>query len=100
MTDTDGAIRNPNFVDYRIPTILDVPDRIETMFIESNPSPAGPVGAKGLGEPPIILPAAAIGSALRDALGCRLTGLPLDAPTVADIAAAIEPARGRSHGSS
>jgi CO/xanthine dehydrogenase Mo-binding subunit len=101
MTDPLGAIRNPNLVDYRIPTTLDVPTRIETVFVESNPSPAGPFGAKGLGEPPVILPAAAIGSALRDALGCRLTGLPFDAPAVTDMhASSIESAPGTTHGGS
>jgi CO/xanthine dehydrogenase Mo-binding subunit len=95
QTDERGEVRNPNLVDYRMPTSLDVPTRIETVFIESNPSPAGPFGAKGLGEPPVLLPAAAIGSAVRDALGCRPNGLPLDAPTVAElVASSIEPGFG------
>jgi CO/xanthine dehydrogenase Mo-binding subunit len=99
MTDVRGAIRNPNFVDYRIPTTLDVPTLIDTVFVESNPSAAGPFGAKGLGEPPVILPAPVIGSALRDALGCRLTRLPFDAPTVADtLAGSIESAGGNTLG--
>ncbi|SFN44917.1 CO or xanthine dehydrogenase, Mo-binding subunit [Streptomyces sp. cf124] len=77
-----GVIVNGNFHDYRLPTIADVPPNIETVFIENNPSRTGPFGAKGLGEPPVILPAAAIGSALRDLLGVQPYQLPLDADRV------------------
>lgn len=77
-----GVIVNANFHDYRLPTIADVPPNIETVFIESNHSHTGPFGAKGLGEPPVILPAAAIGSALRDLLGVQPYHLPLDADRV------------------
>ncbi len=77
-----GVIVNGNFHDYRLPTIADVPPHIETVFIETNHSHTGPFGAKGLGEPPVILPAAAIGSALRDLLGVQPYHLPLDADRV------------------
>ena len=77
-----GVIVNGNFHDYRLPTIADVPPNIETVFIETNHSHTGPFGAKGLGEPPVILPAAAIGSALRDLLGVQPYHLPLDADRV------------------
>ncbi|MFI5797776.1 xanthine dehydrogenase family protein molybdopterin-binding subunit [Streptomyces sp. NPDC051677] len=77
-----GVIVNGNFHDYRLPTIADVPPNIETVFIETNHSRTGPFGAKGLGEPPVILPAAAIGSALRDLLGVQPYHLPLDADRV------------------
>jgi CO/xanthine dehydrogenase Mo-binding subunit len=97
VTDRRGEIRNPNFVDYRIPTTVDVPSRIETIFIESNEGPTGPFGAKGLGEPPVLLPAAAIGSALRDVLGCQPINLPLDAPAVAEMVASST-ARGLADG--
>jgi CO/xanthine dehydrogenase Mo-binding subunit len=83
MTDRDGRIRNGDLVDYRIPTIADVPDSIETVFVESSPAMNGPRGAKGLGEPPVILPAAAIGAALRDILGRQPHRLPFDAPSMA-----------------
>lgn len=84
-TNDRGEIRNPNFVDYRIPTILDVPPVIETVFVESNASPRGPLGAKGLGEPPILLVAPAIGAALRDALGRIPNQLPFDPASVRAI---------------
>lgn len=81
-TNDVGVIINGNFHDYRLPTIADVPSNIETVFIETNSSRTGPFGAKGLGEPPVILPAAAIGSALRDVLGAQPYNLPLDADRV------------------
>ncbi|MFM9606532.1 xanthine dehydrogenase family protein molybdopterin-binding subunit [Streptomyces turgidiscabies] len=81
-TNDAGVIVNGNFHDYRLPTIADVPPDIETVFIETNHSRTGPFGAKGLGEPPVILPAAAVGSALRDLLGVQPYHLPLDADRV------------------
>jgi CO/xanthine dehydrogenase Mo-binding subunit len=81
-TNDNGVIVNGNLHDYRIPTIADAPASIETVFIETNESSSGPYGAKGLGEPPIIIPAAAIGAALRDLLGRQPYKLPLDADRV------------------
>lgn len=77
-TDKLGAVRNGNLHDYRMPTIKDVPLSIETIFIDSYAS-TGPFGAKGIGEPPVIIPAAAIGSALREMLGRQPMNLPFDA---------------------
>ena len=84
LTDA-GAMRNADLVDYRIPTIADVPCEIETVFVEEHPGPTGPHGAKGIGEPPVIMPAAAVGSALRDALGAQPDRLPFDAIRVSDF---------------
>ena len=81
-TNASGVIVNGNFHDYRLPTIADVPPKIETVFIETNQSQGGPFGAKGLGEPPVILPPAAVGSAVRDLLGAQPYQLPLDADRV------------------
>ncbi|WP_318914532.1 xanthine dehydrogenase family protein molybdopterin-binding subunit [Shinella zoogloeoides] len=80
--DKTGAIRNGNFHDYRMPTIKDIPASIETIFIE-NASETGPFGAKGIGEPPVIIPAAAIGSAIRDMLGRQPMKLPFAAAAMA-----------------
>jgi len=88
--DENGAVRNDNFHDYRMPTIADARMSIETIFIESHESATGPFGAKGLGEPPVILPAAAIGSAIRDILGSQPTKLPFDAASVARFAESTE----------
>ncbi|RLA53152.1 MAG: hypothetical protein DRR42_05660 [Gammaproteobacteria bacterium] len=86
--DENGVVLNDNFHDYRMLTIADTPQSIETVFIESHESATGPFGAKGLGEPPIILPAAAIGSAIREILGSQPMKLPFDPASIADFAEA------------
>jgi CO/xanthine dehydrogenase Mo-binding subunit len=75
---SDGLVRNATFVDYRMPTIADVPQSIETVMIESHPAATGPLGVKGVGEPPVILPPAAVGAAIRDLLGAQPMRLPVD----------------------
>jgi CO/xanthine dehydrogenase Mo-binding subunit len=44
----------------------------------NNPSPYGPFGARGVGEPPITAGAAAIANAVRDAVGARINQLPIN----------------------
>ena len=68
----DGVIRNPNFTDYLLPTILDAPD-VEALLLEREGS-WGPFGAKGVGEPPTISSTAAVAAAIRAATGKALTG--------------------------
>ena len=63
-----------NLHDYLIPTAGDVPE-IETVIVEV-PDPAGPLGAKGLGEHALIPTAPAILNAIRDAAGVRINRLP------------------------
>lgn len=77
----DGRLLNPHLLDYRIPTLGEVPP-IEVTFVEGFPG-AGPFGAKGLGEPPIIPVPATIAAAVRDASGAHVTELPLSAERVA-----------------
>jgi CO/xanthine dehydrogenase Mo-binding subunit len=77
--DDAGIVRNPDLVDYRMPTIADTPRELEVVLIEDHPGPSGPHGAKGIGEAPVILPAAAVGAAIRDAVGRQPLELPLDA---------------------
>jgi CO/xanthine dehydrogenase Mo-binding subunit len=77
--DDDGAMRNASFLDYRMPTTLDVPD-IETILVEV-PNPGHPYGVRGVGEVPIIPPLAAVANAIYDALGQRMSRLPAS-PTV------------------
>lgn len=71
----DGQMINPNFMDYMIPTALEAP-RMEAILVEK-PHPAGPYGAKGIGEAGIVLIAPAIGNALYAATGVRIKDLPL-----------------------
>jgi len=77
----DGRLLNPSLLDYRIPTIGEVPP-VEVTLIEGFPG-AGPSGAKGLGEPPMIPVAAAVALAVRDATGAHVTELPLSSERVA-----------------
>lgn len=74
--DNKGHIQNPGFLDYRIPGSLDLPARFHTIFIESD-DPKGPYGAKGIGEPALNPTAAAVANAVYNAVGVRITKLPL-----------------------
>lgn len=73
--DAQGRMRNPTLLDYKIPTALDVPD-IDTVLVEV-PYPGHPFGARGVGETPIIPPPAAIAQAIANAVGARVTQLPM-----------------------
>ncbi len=71
----DGTMANPTFLDYRMPTALDLP-LIETVLVEV-PNPASPHGIRGVGEVPLVPPMAAIANAIYDAIGVRLGELPM-----------------------
>lgn len=73
--DDDGKVENASLLDYRIPTILDVPS-IDTVVLEY-PSPDHPYGVRGVGQVPIVPPAATIGNAIFRATGARLDKLPM-----------------------
>ena len=77
----EGRLGNPHFLDYRIPTLGEVPP-IQVDPVEGFLG-AGPFGAKGVGEPPIIPIPAAVANAVADAVGARVTELPLSAERVA-----------------
>jgi len=77
----DARLTNPGLVDYRLPRLGDVPP-IEVTFVEGYPG-AGPFGAKGIGEPPIIPVPAAVAAAVEAAAGVHLTELPLSPERVA-----------------
>jgi CO/xanthine dehydrogenase Mo-binding subunit len=79
--DESGKLTNPSLLDYRKLTAADLPN-IETIIVEV-PSPAGPDGARGVGEPPIVPAPAAISNAIEDATGVRLTHLPLTPERIA-----------------
>lgn len=87
----DGVNLTGGFFQYLIPTATDVPD-IETIVLESGEG-LGPFGARGIGEPPIGPPAAAVASALQDALGTRPTTLPITPERVLECARGTPPAR-------
>ncbi|MFW0765381.1 molybdopterin cofactor-binding domain-containing protein [Trabulsiella odontotermitis] len=70
-----GQVKSENFDSYLLPTIKDIP-QITVIGVE-NPDAAGPLGAKGIGEPATELAAAAINNAVSFALGTRFNKLPL-----------------------
>jgi CO/xanthine dehydrogenase Mo-binding subunit len=63
------------FEAYGLPLATDIPE-IEIVLLE-HPDPAGPYGAKGVAEPPIIPVAAAIGNAVADAIGISINAVPI-----------------------
>ncbi len=71
----DGSMANPSFLDYRMPTALDLPS-IEPLLVEV-PNPASPHGIRGVGEVTLVPPMAAIANAIYDAIGVRLRDLPM-----------------------
>jgi xanthine dehydrogenase molybdenum-binding subunit len=71
----DGTLLNSSFLDYRMPTTLDLP-LIDTVIIEV-PNPGHPFGIRGVGEVSIVPPPAAIANAIRRATGTRMTKLPM-----------------------
>jgi CO/xanthine dehydrogenase Mo-binding subunit len=78
--DTEGSMRNANFLDYRIPTCYDLP-MIETIIVEV-PNPGHPFGVRGVGEVPIVPPPAALGAAIHEAVDVRMYELPMSPPRV------------------
>lgn len=70
-----GRMANSSFLDYRLPTALDVP-MIETIIVEVF-NPLHPFGVRGVGEPGIVPPLAAIANAVAHATGVRQTQLPM-----------------------
>ena len=71
----EGRMTNSSFLDYRMPTSYDVP-MIEAVIVEV-PNPGHPYGVRGVGEVPIVPPAAAIANAIYDAIGIRMKELPM-----------------------
>ncbi|NKB36903.1 MAG: molybdopterin-dependent oxidoreductase [Gammaproteobacteria bacterium] len=71
-----GACLSADFLDYKIPTSMEMPANIESIFIDSN-EPSGPYGGKSMSEMCLIVPAAAIANAVYNAIGVRITDLPI-----------------------
>jgi CO/xanthine dehydrogenase Mo-binding subunit len=74
--DENGQLRNGSFAEYKIPGIHDIPDNIGRETVDSYQG-NGPFGAKGVGESATFGVASAIAEAIEDAVGVRLTSLPL-----------------------
>jgi xanthine dehydrogenase molybdenum-binding subunit len=70
-----GVMANASFLDYRMPTSLDLP-MIDTILVEV-PNPGHPFGVRGVGEVPIVPPVAAIANAIYRATGVRMRHSPM-----------------------
>jgi CO/xanthine dehydrogenase Mo-binding subunit len=89
-----GTVLTQTLDAYRMPTIADVPEII-TDLVDSPDEHLTNLGAKGLGEPPIIPVAAAIANAIRDATGADIRSLPI---TREELLRALEEAREKERG--
>jgi CO/xanthine dehydrogenase Mo-binding subunit len=73
-----GQVLTPHLSTYLIPTISDVPLRVDSLIVE-HPDPRGPWGARGMGEMPFLPLAPALAAAVHDATGAWFDELPLTA---------------------
>ena len=76
----EGIMQNSNFLDYRMPTAVDMPF-VDTMLVEVK-SDVAPYGVRGVGEPPMIPTLAAVANAIHSATGVRLKELPMNPEAV------------------
>ena len=77
LTDAStGLPLNANMLDYRPPSILDVPEEIDIVLIEK-PKAYGVFGPHGIGEPPMGPPAPAVAAAVYNAVGVWMESMPL-----------------------
>jgi xanthine dehydrogenase YagR molybdenum-binding subunit len=90
----NGLVVNADLDQYKIPTTEDIPEIVAEM-IDLPDAAVNSIGAKGLGEPPIIPLPAAVANAVADALGRRLYGLPLTPDYVLTQLQQHEKAKGR-----
>jgi len=74
--DADGQLRTASFLDYELPAADQIPN-IDVQLVEV-PSPVGPLGAKGVGEPPAIPGTAALANAVSRAAGVRIREAPIN----------------------
>jgi CO/xanthine dehydrogenase Mo-binding subunit len=71
----NGYVLTDQLSTYLIPTILDIPEKVETVIVEVN-DPNGPWGARGVGELPYLAVAPAIAAAIHDATGVWINEFP------------------------
>jgi len=80
MWDEQGTPTTASLMDYAIPKASQSP-QLDTVLVHV-PSEEGPFGAKGVGEPPVIPGAGALGNAVRNACGARVMELPITSERV------------------
>ncbi|HLU34896.1 MAG TPA: xanthine dehydrogenase family protein molybdopterin-binding subunit [Thermomicrobiales bacterium] len=71
-----GIVLNPNLEEYKVPTVLDIPEMIQDP-VDVPDLVANPTGAKGIGEPPLVPTAPAIANAITNAIGVRFHDAPV-----------------------
>lgn len=76
-----GQIRTGHFSTYLIPTVLDIPERMRSVIVET-PDPSGTHGIRGVAELPLMIVAPAVVAAVYDATGVWINELPLTAERV------------------
>ena len=76
----DGVLKNPGFLDYRVPVASDLP-MIDTEIVEV-PNPSHPYGVRGVGETPITAPLPTVANAVSRSAGVRIADLPLSPPNI------------------
>jgi CO/xanthine dehydrogenase Mo-binding subunit len=81
--DADGQLQNASFMDFLMPYASEVPDVV--IDHQETPSPLNPLGLKGAGEAGVIPGTAAIASAIEDAIGRRITHMPLSPTELYDL---------------
>ena len=76
IVDDEGHLKNGNMVDFKVATSQDMDYNVKVALV-NNPVSDNPYGARGIGEPPVVPPAAAISNAVSRACGVRLKSIPL-----------------------
>ena len=89
LREVDGKVLNPSFADYLLISAEDMPPT-QTILVEQ-PALEGPMGVKGVGEPPIAPPTGAVANALAAALDVDVTHLPLTPEQVSALIAGRNP---------
>jgi CO/xanthine dehydrogenase Mo-binding subunit len=83
LIEVGGQLLTRHLSTYLIPTILDIPDNVESLILEYA-DPIGPWGARGMGEMPFLPLAPAVTSAVKSATGVWLSAFPLTPERVLD----------------
>jgi xanthine dehydrogenase YagR molybdenum-binding subunit len=79
-----GIMLNPHLIDYKMPTMMDIP-RIDVHFVNRSDNRLSDAGVKGVGEPAMIPTPAAIANAVSHALGRRVTSLPMTPDRILEL---------------
>jgi xanthine dehydrogenase molybdenum-binding subunit len=86
--DAQGHLLNASFLDYRMPTCLDLP-MIDPVIVEV-PNPGHPFGVRGVGEMSIVPPPAALANAIYRAIGVRMNVLPMSPARILEALWAVD----------